>query len=106
MQTRVLAAAILCLAATTALGATPNSDARVAQFKRLPNWTGLWSLSVWQVGLSGRPPGGEPELRAKLQLLKPPPYNPEWNSRYQAGMQDKAMMEARNATLRACTRSF
>lgn len=106
MQFRALAAAILCLTAAVALGTTPVNEARVAQFKRLPNWTGLWVTAVWQVGLSGRPPGGEQELRANLQLLKAPPYNAEWNARYQAGVQNKAMMEARNATIRACTRSF
>ena len=106
MRYRALVAAILYLTTAAALGAAPANDARVAQFKRLPNWTGLWVTSVWQVGLSGRPPGGEPQLRANLQLLKAPPYNPDWNNRYLAGVQDKAMMDARNATLRACTRSF
>ncbi len=100
------AAAILWLTSSAALGAAPTNDARVAQFKRLPNWTGLWVTAHWQVGLSGRVAGGEQELRKNLQLLKAPPYNTEWNGRYQAGMQDQAMMEARTATLRACTRSF
>ena len=106
MQFRALAAAILCLTAAVALGATPANEARATQFKRLPNWTGLWVTAVWQVGLSGRPTGGEMKLREDLQLLKAPPYNPEWNARYQAGVQDKAMMDARNATIHACTRSY
>jgi hypothetical protein len=45
-------------------------------------------------------------LLQTLQLIRPPPYNPEWNARYEAGVHDKAMMDARNATLKACTRSF
>ncbi len=106
MQLRALAAAILCLTTAAALGATSANDARAAQFKRLPNWTGLWTTSVWQVGLSGRPAHGEQALRENLQLLKAPPYNAEWNTRYQAGVHDKAMMDARNATLKACIRSF
>ena len=106
MLRRALLIAMLSLASAIALGATPADSARVAQFSRLPNWTGLWVTSVWQVGLSGRVAGDEAELRKHLQLLTTPPYNAEWNSRYQAGMQDKATMDARNATLRACTRSF
>jgi hypothetical protein len=106
MQIRALVAVILCLTAGVAAGATPAKDTRADQFRRLPNWTGLWVTSIWQVGLSGRPAGGEQELRANLHLLKSPPYNAEWNSRYLAGVQDKTMMEARNATIKACTRSF
>ena len=106
MRYRALVAAILWLTTAAAPGAMPANDARAAQFKRLPNWTGLWVTSVWQVGLSGRTAGGEQELRENLQLIKTPPYNPEWDSRYQAGLHDKALMDARNATLKACTRSF
>ena len=106
MRYRTFVTAILLLATAAAQCATPANDARVAQFRRLPNWTGLWVTAVWQVGLSGRPAGGEQELRENLQLIKTPPYNPEWDSRYQAGLHDKALMDARNATLKACTRSF
>jgi hypothetical protein len=106
MKFRPMVAAILFLVSAVAQGATPTNAERAAQFKRLPNWSGLWVTAFWQVGVNGRPVGGEKELRQNLQLLKDPPYNPEWNARYQAGLQDRAMMDARFATLKACTRSF
>ena len=106
MSLRHLAVLILCCTTTASLAAAPTDATRAAQFTRLPNWTGLWTSSAWKLGVSGRPVGGEQELRANLQLLKAPPYNPEWNNRYEAGLKDTAMMAQRNATLKVCSRSF
>lgn len=106
MSLRHLAVLILCCTTTASLAAAPTDATRAAQFRRLPNWTGLWTSSVWKLGVSGRPVGGEQKLRANLQLLKAPPYNPEWNNRYEAGLKDTAMMAQRDATLKVCSRSF
>ena len=84
----------------------PADAARAAQFAKLPNWSGLWMSTAWNLDVSGRPPGGEEELRSKLQLIRPPPYNAQWAARYQAALQDKAALSARNATFKVCTRSF
>jgi hypothetical protein len=106
MRVCFIMAALLCTSMAPAQAA-PRSDAlRAAQFERLPNWTGLWISSAWKLGISGRPVGDEKELRANLQLLKAPPYNSEWNRRYETGIRDTAMMTQRNATLKVCTRSF
>jgi len=106
MQSRFVAGLIMCCVTCASLAASPTETARAAQFGRLPNWTGLWISSAWKLGISGRPVGDEKELRANLQLLKTPPYNPDWSSRYEAGMRDIAKMAQRNAALKVCTRSF
>ena len=106
MRSQPLALLLLCCAASATLAASPAGATRSAQFARLPDWSGLWISAAWKLGISGRPAGNEKELRANMQLLKPPPYNPAWNSRYEAGLQDTAMMAQKNATLKVCTRSF
>jgi hypothetical protein len=107
MRLQALALLLLsCAISATSPAAAPAAADRAAQFRRLPNWTGLWISSAWKLGVSGRPVGNERELRANLQLLKAPPYSPEWNRRYEAGLRDEAMMTQRNATLKVCTRSF
>jgi hypothetical protein len=106
MRVRPLLFFVLCMAANGSQALSTADADRAAKFRTLPNWTGLWVSSAWKLGISGRPVGNEKELRATLQLLKPPPYNPEWNSRYEAGIQDTAMMTQKNATLKVCTRSF
>jgi hypothetical protein len=98
--------AILALAGAATEAATPSHSTRASQFARLPNWSGLWVSTAWNLGISGRPPGGEDELKAKLQLIRPPPYNAQWEAKYQAALQDKAGLAVRGATFKACTRSF
>lgn len=98
--------AILGLAGVATEAATPSHSTRASQFARLPDWNGLWVSTAWNLGISGRPPGGEDELRAKLQLIRPPPYNAQWEARYQTALMDKAGLAARGATFKACTRSF
>jgi len=78
---------------------------RAAKFAQLPDGRGRWLSAPWELGISGRPAGGEAELRAKLQLVKPPPYNAAWNAKYEAALQDKALMAA-HADFKVCTRSF
>jgi hypothetical protein len=97
---------ILVLTGVSTEAATPRDSTRASQFARLPNWSGLWVSAAWNLGISGRPPGGEDELRAKLQLIRPPPYNAQWAAKYQTALQDKIGLAARSATFKVCTRSF
>jgi hypothetical protein len=83
-----------------------NSSARVHAFGRLPDWSGLWQSAAWPVGVSGRTPGGEAQLRELLQLIRTPPYNPTWMAKYHADLQNTEAISTRNATFTACTRSF
>jgi hypothetical protein len=94
-------------AASSSAGvAQHRSAARVRTFAALPNWTGIWRSAVWPVDVSGRPPGGEAQLRGLMQLIRQPPYNAEWAARYEAGMKDTAAMAAQDTTLKVCSRSF
>jgi hypothetical protein len=102
----LLIAAFLVLIGVASEAATPRDDARNSKFARLPNWSGLWVSAIFDVGVSGRVNGGEEELRAKLQLIRPPPYNAKWAEKYQVALQDKAALAARGATFKVCTRSF
>jgi hypothetical protein len=95
--------ALLCLATAHA---APNSAARVRTFASLPDWTGMWQSAAWPVGVSGRVPGGEAQLRDSLQLIRHPPYNAEWEAKFQAGMKNTAALAAQDATLKVCSRSF
>ena len=98
---------LLALLATTATAlAAPNSPNRVRAFARLPDWSGIWVNAVYQADASGKVPGGEAQLRTRLELIRDPPYNAEWAERYTAGMKDTAAMKAKDATLKVCSRSF
>ena len=107
MRNASLVVLILALSGPAGLAteATSGDSKRASQFARLPNWSGLWVSSAWSLGINGRPAGGEDELKAKLQLTRRPPYNAQWAAKYEAALQDKALA-ARNATFKACTRSF
>jgi len=79
---------------------------RARAFATLPNWTGIWQSAAWPLNVSGRPPGGEAQLRELLQLIRQPPYNAEWAARYNIGMKNAAARAAQNATFKVCSRSF
>ncbi len=108
MRNSSLVVLILVLTSPAGLAteAASGDSARISQFARLPNWSGLWVSAAWSLGTSGRPAGGEEELKAKLQLIRPPPYNAQWAAKYEAALQDKAALAARTATFKVCTRSF
>jgi hypothetical protein len=101
------ACAALCLAAfAPADWAGPNSPTRVRAFASLPDWSGIWLSAAWPLDVSGRVPGGEAQLRETLQLLRPPPYNPVWKAKYEAGLNNAAALAARTAAFKVCGRSF
>jgi len=99
-------AALCLLAVALAAQAGPNSAARVRTFAALPDWSGVWQSAAWPLDISGRPPGGEAQLRETLQLIHPPPYNPTWKAKYEEGLKNTADLAAKNAAFKACTRSF
>ena len=68
---------IATLLAAGALQAQTNSAERVRAFAATPNWTGIWIADdgvMTELGLSGRPPGGDAQM-AKMLLLNGVPYN-------------------------------
>lgn len=68
---------------------------------------GIWESEAWAgVNESGRPPGGIQEVTAKSTLSMHPPYNEEWEAKYQAGAKDKAKLAAIGATMKVCSFAF
>jgi hypothetical protein len=106
MFRRSLTATLLIVVCGTMAFAGPNSADRVRAFATLPNWTGIWQSAAWPLNVSGRPPGGEAQLRELLQLIRQPPYNADWAARYNIGMKNAAARAAQNATFKVCSRSF
>ncbi len=102
---RALVTAPCLLSAASIACADGSPTARVHSFAALPDWTGIWLSAAWPLGANGRVTGGEAQLRASLQLIRPPPYNPEWAEKYTAGTRDPSFAE-KSATFKVCTRSF
>jgi hypothetical protein len=105
MLRHALTTTLLAIGAAASF-AQQNSAARVHTFAGLPNWSGIWQSAAWPLDVSGRPPGGEAQLRELLQLIRLPPYNAEWAARYEAGMKNAGAIAERNATFKVCSRSF
>jgi hypothetical protein len=98
---------LVCMVLLVTSGqAAPNSAARVRSFASLPDWTGIWMSAAWPLDVSGRPPGGEAQLRQTLQLIRPPPYNATWQAKYEEGMKNAAALALQSATFKVCTRGF
>jgi hypothetical protein len=75
---------VLLLAASLAQAA-PNSPGRVHAFAHLPDWTGLWETTVSKActtasGVCNATQG------LGLRLTGHPPYNAEWEQKYQAAL--------------------
>jgi hypothetical protein len=101
---RTILFALVCVSTAYA---GPNSAARVRKFGSLPDWTGIWqSAPWWSTGVSGRVPGGEAQLQSTLQLIRHPPYNTEWEVKFQEGMKNTAALAERSATFKVCSRGF
>jgi hypothetical protein len=86
--------------------AVAGSAERARKFAALPNWTGIWQNVAWLADASGRPPGGEAEIRANSNMVGEPPYNEEWGGRYRQAMRDTAALTAKMAGLKGCTRVY
>jgi hypothetical protein len=106
MRRSIFYTLLFSLAFTVNANADKNSAARARAFAALPDWNGMWQSSVWPMDVSGRVPGGDAKFKSTLQLLQHPPYNDEWEKKFQDGMKDTAALAAQNATFKACTRGF
>jgi hypothetical protein len=106
MNRRRLSATLLALLCVSTAHAAANSAERVRTFAALPDWTGIWLSAAWPTDVSGRVPGGEAQLRAGMQLIRHPPYNAEWEAKFQAGMKNTAALEALSTTFKICSRGF
>jgi hypothetical protein len=91
---------VLVLTVSLVSGA-PNSPRRVQAFARLPDWTGLWETAISKdlttPSGSSRTAGG-----VSLKLVGHPPYNPEWEQKYQAVLNNPAAKAALTNTLKGC----
>jgi len=81
----VLAAAAALLSVSPA-GAELNSARRLHAFAKLPDWTGVWER--FNVGASDAPsdPKELAEFIKAFDELRPP-YNAEWEAKYQSALQ-------------------
>jgi hypothetical protein len=83
----------------------PQQRARV--FASLPDWTGIWEAEAWSdITVAGRPAGGIAAVRAKSVLSAHPPYNAEWEAKYQAAMKNSAAVQAAAMTSKVCEFGF
>ena len=98
--------AFCVLAVSVRALADPNTHERVRAFAALPDWSGIWLSAAWPLDASGRVPGGEAQLIRTLQLIREPPYNPEWAQKYAAVMRDADAFAAKSANFKLCARSF
>jgi hypothetical protein len=79
----LLVALFTCFAATAA----PTVQQRRQTFARLPDWTGIWIADdgvMTRLGLRNDVEGDAGPTFKDLILRKHPPYNAEWEARYQA----------------------
>lgn len=104
---RVAGLALVCLASASIGHADAASEKRARIFASLPNWTGIWEAEAWtQRTAAGRPAGGIDEVKSKAAMTAHPPYNADWEARYQAGMQNHAALAAAEARRKACSFGF
>jgi hypothetical protein len=101
-----VAAALLQTFAAPA-DAASGAQQRTRVFASLPDWTGLWESDAWaEMTVAGRPVGGIAAVRAKSVLSGHPPYNAEWEARYQEALKNKAAVSAAAATSKVCEFGF
>jgi hypothetical protein len=92
---------IVLLLTASLVDAAPNSPRRVRAFAHLPDWTGLWETAVSK---SITNPSGRTETNGidTLKLVAHPPFNPEWEQKYQAALADPAARSALANTFKGC----
>jgi len=78
------AAALILLFGVAAAQADPNSRQRVRAFASLPDWSGYWEQNTIDLGPGAEPPNGDAGFLASKLWLGHPPYNTQWEARYQA----------------------
>jgi hypothetical protein len=101
-----LVALVLGVAVTLAYAGT-QQEKRVRTFGALPDWSGIWEAEAWSDRTAaGKPAGGIEALRAKSQLMGHPPYNAEWEARYQDGMKNPGALRAASQKSKSCSLGF
>jgi hypothetical protein len=108
LKRKRLLVAIGALACFGSVHAEPSAQERRARvFASLPDWTGIWEAEAWtQRTAAGRPAGGMAEVRSKSQLMGHPPYNAEWEAKYQAGVKNLDALKAAESTRKNCSFGF
>ena len=109
---RLAAAAIglvtaLCFAQFAHAAQVPAHEKRVRAFASLPDWTGIWEAEAWLDRTSGgKPVGGIERVRARSEIMGHPPYNAEWEARYQDGLKNREALRAASQTSKSCSLGF
>jgi hypothetical protein len=84
---------ILMLICSSAAQAMPSPQQRLRVFATLPNWSGLWIADdgiMTRLGLTNGPEGPGPQFKDRI-LGAHPPYNPEWEAKYQSMQKERAL---------------
>jgi hypothetical protein len=95
------------LASAVAVPAELTPQQRAQAFASLPDWRGIWEAEAWaDRTAAGRPAGGIEAVRAKSALAGHPPYKPDWEARYQAGLKNIDAIRASEAKRKVCSFGF
>jgi hypothetical protein len=93
---------LICIA--LALGATWSAPVLAGSPTHL---RGIWESEAWSdLTEAGRPVGGIATVKAKSVLKGHPPYNAEWEARYQAALKDVAALTALASISKTCSFGF
>jgi hypothetical protein len=103
IRKRCVLAVVLCCLSCVAHARSPE---RVEAFAALPRWEGIWEAEPFaDRAVSGRPVGGVAQLRAKSMLSRHPPYNVQWEARYQETLKNESLRQAMSL-IRTCSFGF
>jgi hypothetical protein len=95
---------LLCLASATAAEAESPASAVATGASDL---RGIWESEAWSdITEAGRPVGGIAAMRAKSVLTGHPPYNAEWEARFQVSLKNTAAQTGFAATSKTCSFGF
>lgn len=95
---------LLCLASGTVAQAASFATAAATGASDL---RGIWESEAWSdIAEDGRPAGGIAAVRAKSVFTSHPPYNDEWEARYQASLKNAAAQPALATTTKTCSFAF
>src|SRR5580692_10226417 len=82
---RVTHVSVLLVLMVSIAHAAPNMPRRAQVFARLPDWTGLWETAASKACTTASGVCST-KFGANLKLTGHPPYNPEWERKYQAAL--------------------
>ena len=91
--------AVAVVLSLSAAHAAPNPAKRVLAFARLPDWTGLWETESSKQITN---PAGRSDSFSLGNLGGHPPYNPEWEQKYQAALSDPVAAATQANTFKGC----